>query len=76
MGSVTKVYKNGKHIAWQARIVRVGIPTFTLSFCKYDEAADWLNENEENYINNPKSFKDFDRATELRNRRKKRTGKI
>lgn len=76
MGCVTKVFKNGKHIAWQARIVRVGIPKFTLSFCSYSEALEWLNKNEENYINNPDIFKDFDRLKELRIRKKKRTGKI
>jgi hypothetical protein len=76
MGCVCKVYKNGKHIAWQARIVRTGIPRFTLSFCTYDEAANWLDENEEDYINNLDLFKDLDRVKELRERRKKRTGKI
>ena len=76
MGCVTKVYKNGKHVAWQARIVRVGVPRFTLSFCSYDEAAEWLNENEEDYINNPELFQDLDRVKELRGRRKKRTGRI
>lgn len=76
MGCVTKVYKNGKHVAWQARIVRTGIPRFTLSFCTYDEAVDWLNENEEDYINNPNAFKDLDRLKELRVRRKKRTGRM
>lgn len=76
MGCVTKVYKNGKHVAWQARIARVGIPKFTLSFCTYDEAYEWLNDNEEDYINNPDAFKDLDRLKELRGRRKKRIGKI
>ncbi len=50
MGSVVKVYKNGKHVSWQARICRVGLPKFTLCFCTYDEASDWLNCNEERYI--------------------------
>lgn len=77
MGSVVKVYKNGKHVGWQARICRVGIPKFTLSFCNYDEASDWLNENEESYISNPNSLiKEIDRLKELRCRRKKRNGKI
>ncbi len=77
MGSVVKVYKNGKHIAWQARICRVGIPKFTLSFCSYDEAADWLNLNEEKYIENPKRIlEEVNRLKELRQRRKKRTGNI
>jgi hypothetical protein len=76
MGCVTKVYKNGKHIGWQARIVRVGVPRFTLSFCTYDEAVEWLNENEENYINDPESLKYLDRVKELRGRRKKRMGKV
>jgi len=70
MGCVSKVYKNGKHVAWQARIVRTGIPRFTLSFCTYEEACDWLNDNEEDYINNHDLFKD------MRGRRKKRTGRI
>lgn len=77
MGSVVKVLKKGKHVSWQARICRVGIPKFTLSFCSYEEAFDWLNENEENYINNPEVFLDaIDRLKELRLRRKKRIGKI
>jgi len=77
MGSVVKVYKNGKHIAWQARICRVGVPKLTLSFCTYDEASDWINENEEEYINNPESILDtLDRLKELRVRRKKKNGKI
>lgn len=77
MGSVVKVYKKEKHVSWQARICRVGIPKLTLSFCTYDEASDWLNENEESYINNPELFmKEFNRLKELRGRRKKRNGKI
>ena len=77
MGSVVKVYKNGKHVSWQARICRVGIPKLTLSFCSYDEAYDWLNENEESYINNPELFMtELNRIKELRERRKKRNGKI
>jgi hypothetical protein len=77
MGSIVKVYKNGKHVAWQARICRVGIPKFTLSFCTYDEAADWLSEYEEVYINNPSFIIEMvDRIKELRGRRKKRTGKM
>lgn len=77
MGSVVKVYKNKKHIGWQARICRVGLPKFTLSFCSYDEASDWINENEERYICNHKQVKqEIDRMKSLRKRRKQRTGKI
>lgn len=77
MGSVVKVYKKGKHVSWQERILRVGIPSFTICFCTYDEAADWLNENEERYMNNPVRFlEEIDRLKEIRARRKKRTGKI
>lgn len=77
MGSVVKVYKNKKHIGWQARIVRVGLPKFTLCFCTYDEAADWLNENEERFIHNHKSvIEEIDRLKKLRTRRKLRTGKV
>ncbi len=77
MGSVVKVLKKGKHIGWQARICRVGIPIFTLSFCTYDEAADWLNENEEKYIYNPNFLiKQVNRREESRKRKKKRTGRI
>lgn len=77
MGSVVKVFKNGKQVGWQSRICRVGVPKFTLSFCTYDEAADWLNENEERYINNSEQvIEEVDRLKELRFRRKKKTGKI
>lgn len=77
MGSVVKVYKNGKHIAWQVRICRVDLPIFTLCFCDYDEAADWLNENEEAYISNPKTVLEIvDRLKLLRSRKKQRMGKI
>ena len=77
MGSVVRVLKKGKYIGWQARICRVGIPKFTLSFCTYDEAADWLNENEEKYIYNPNFLiKKVDRLKEIRKRKKKRTGRI
>jgi len=77
MGSVVKVYKNKKHIAWQARICRVGLPKFTLCFNTYEEAADWLNENEEVYISNPEFIlQKVNRLNNLRDRKKKRTGKI
>lgn len=77
MGSVVRIWKNGKQISWQARICRVGLPKFTMCFCTYDEASDWINENEENYIKNHKKFiEEVDRLKELRFRRKKKTGKI
>lgn len=77
MGSVVKVYKNDKHIGWQARICRVGLPKFTLCFCTYDEAADWINENEEKYIHNHKQvIQEVDRLKALRSRRKTKTGKM
>ena len=77
MGSVVKVFKNKKQIGWQARICRVGLPKFTLSFCTYDEAADWINENEERYIyNHSQVMKEVDRLDLLRYRRKKNKGKI
>ncbi len=77
MGSVVKVYKNKIHISWQARIVRVGIPTFTISFNTYDEAADWLNQNEKKYIHDhERCLKEWNRLDLLRERKEKRTGKI
>lgn len=77
MGSVVRVYKKGRQIGWQSRICRTGIATFTLSFCTYDEAVDWLNENEERYIDNPQSvIQEVDRIKELRSRRKKRSGRV
>lgn len=76
MGSVVKVFKKDKFIGWQARICRVGIPKFTLSFCTYDEAADWLNENEEKYIYDQSVLNKIDRLDKTRVRRKNRTGKI
>lgn len=77
MGSVVKVYKNGKHVSWQARICRVGLPKFTLCFCTYDQASDWLNCNEERYIMDHKIVRgEVDRLLSLRLRKKEKTGKM
>ncbi len=76
MGSVVKVYKNKKFVGWQARICRVGIPKFTLSFCTYEDAVEWLNDNEEKYIYDQEILKGINRLDKTRCRRKERTGKI
>lgn len=77
MGCVTKVFKKNIHISFQARIVRVGIPIFTICFNSHKEASDWLSENEENYIyNHEECLKKWNRLDLLRKRKKSRTGKI
>lgn len=76
MGCVCKVYKGGNHIGYQARIVRVGLPKFTLSFLTYEQARDWLDANEESYIRNPSKYLGMNRIDALRDRRKKRNGRI
>lgn len=77
MGTICKVFKNEKHISWQAKIRRVGIPSFSLSFNTYEQAADWLNENEEKYIYEHRELtKKTNRLELARKRKKERTGKI
>jgi hypothetical protein len=77
MGSIVKVFKNDRHISWQARIVRSGLPKFTICFNSYDEACEWLSLNEKKYINDhERCLKEWNRLDLLRNRREARTGKI
>lgn len=77
MGSVVRVFKGGRCVGWQARIVRVGLRKLTLSFVSYDDACEWLEATEERYIRDPKGvLAEFNRLVELRKRRKQRTGRI
>ena len=72
MATISKVFKSGNMVGWQVKIRRKGVPTFTLSFCTYDEAADWSNENEWEYIRNPKKYLNMDRLDARRGRERKR----
>lgn len=42
--------------SYQVQLRRKGIPSLTISFVTYDEAIEWVNKHEENYLKNPERY--------------------
>lgn len=61
---------NGKGI-YRMVIRRVGIPIFTLSFDKAEDAHKWARENERKYIENPGLYLENARSLRLKMKRER-----
>lgn len=72
MATIRRVIKKGKQYGWQVKIRRVGVPSFTLVFVSYDEACEWAQEHEWQYVRNPDRYRDIDRLALRRERERKR----
>ena len=72
MATICKVFKNEELVGWQVKFRRVGAPTFTLSFSTYERAADYANENEWEYLRDPKKYLRIDRLEERRKREREK----
>lgn len=57
MASIRKrIAKGCVNISYQVQIRRIGIPPFTISFCTHEEARDWVENNENEYLKNHEKF--------------------
>lgn len=71
MASIVKIpLKSGS--VWQVRIVRVGLPKFTLTFSTYAEASEWADKHEEAYMRDPEAYLSINRLDKRRERERHR----
>lgn len=56
MASIFSRRNRDGSFTWRVQIRRVGIPQFCMSFATKEEAEQFVEENEEKYINDPNKY--------------------
>lgn len=75
MASIRKrIAKGCVNVSFQVQLRRKGFKSLTISFCTYEEAIDWVYQNEKKFIEKPESY-DYLRQ-EYRNLRREREFKM